>query len=497
MDEQRVYLCIDLKSFYASVECVKRNLDPLNTNLVVADESRTDKTICLAVSPTLKLYGISARPRLYEVKQRVKEINAERRKKSFVHELVGSSSNYMALQANNSLAMDFIVATPRMQLYLDYSASIYKIYLNYISAEDIHVYSIDEVFMDLTGYLKTYDKTPHELAMMMIKDVLSQTGITATAGIGTNMYLAKVAMDIVAKKMPADDDGVRIAELDEMSYRHELWGHQPLTDFWRIGRGYQRRLAYHGLHTMGDVARCSIENEDILYKEFGINAELLIDHAWGYEPTLLSDIKSYKPMNNSLSSGQVLSEPYPYDKARIIIKEMTDALVLDLVNKNLVTDQIVISIGYDVTNLKNGYDGETVIDYYGRPAPKSAHGSINLGEHTSSTKIIMAAAEKLFDQIANSKLTVRRLNVVANNVKPFRKDEKKDAFEQIDLFTDIEELDRQREKERVRQEKERRVQKTLLDIKQKYGKNAVLKVMDLQQGATARERNKQIGGHKS
>ncbi|MBR2792404.1 MAG: DNA methylase [Erysipelotrichaceae bacterium] len=494
---ERTYLCIDLKSFYASVECVMRKLDPLDTNLVVADESRTDKTICLAVSPSLKLYGISARPRLYEVKQKVREVNDKRRRKSFVGKLVGSSYSYNSLQQNSTLAVDFIVAEPRMQMYLDYSASIYKIYLNYISAEDIHVYSIDEVFIDLTNYLKTYDKTPHEIAMMMIRDVLKQTGITATAGIGTNMYLAKVAMDIVAKKMPADDDGVRIAELDEMEYRRQLWDHQPLTDFWRIGRGYTRRLAKHGLYTMGDVARCSEENEDILYKEFGINAELLIDHAWGYEPCLMSDIKKYTPENHSLSSGQVLSEPYPYDKAKIIIKEMADNLVLSLVDKKLVTDQIVIAIAYDVSNIADGYEGDVSIDYYGRPAPKGSHGSINLGSFTSSTTVIMKATEKLFDAIIDKKLTVRKLTIVANNVKTFEKVVEDKSYEQLDLFTDPEQLVKQEEKNREQLEKERKVQETLVNIKMKYGKNAVLKGMNLQKGATARDRNRQIGGHKS
>ena len=497
MEKERTYLCIDLKSFYASVECVMRDLDPLNTNLVVADESRTDKTICLAVSPSLKLYGVSARPRLYEVKQRVREVNEERLRNSFMGRLVGSSYDYTALQVNNTLALDFIIAEPRMQLYLDYSAKIYSIYLNYIAAEDIHVYSIDEVFIDLTAYLNTYKKTAHEMAIMMIKDVLRQTGITATAGIGTNMYLAKVAMDIVAKKMPADDDGVRIAELDEMSYRHKLWNHLPLTDFWRIGRGYQHRLAKYGLYTMGDVARCSEENEDILYKEFGINAELLIDHAWGHESAEMSDIKRYRPVNNSLSSGQVLSEPYPFEKARIIIKEMADSLVLDMVRKNVMTAQIIMYVSYDVSNIKDDYEGEVVLDYYGRPIPKSSHGSLNLERPTSSTTIIVSAAEKLFNAIANRKLTVRRLGIATGKLVSYDSDVMKRSYEQLDLFTDPEKLLIQRRKEKEYLDREHQVQKTLLLIKEKYGKNSILKGMNLQQGATAIARNQQIGGHKS
>lgn len=419
--KQRTYIAIDLKSFYASVECRERGLDPLDTNLVVADESRTDKTICLAVTPSLKSYGISGRGRLFEVKQRVKEANAGRQHDAPGHRLEGSSYSFSELQENPALAIDFLIAPPQMARYMKVSTEIYEVYMKYIAPEDIIVYSIDEVFMDVTDYLTTYKLTPHDLAMKIILDVLETTGITATAGIGTNLYLCKIAMDIVAKHIPADKNGVRIAELDEMSYRKTLWAHQPLTDFWRVGRGYSKKLEENGMFTMGDVARCSITNEDLLYKLFGKNAELLIDHAWGWEPCTVEAIKAYKPSSNSLGSGQVLHQPYEAEKAKLVLREMADLLVLDLVDKGLVTDQIVITIGYDIENLtdperKKKYHGDVVKDHYGRLIPKHAHGTINLGEHTSSTKKIMGAASELFDRIVDKNLLIRRLNIVATHV---------------------------------------------------------------------------------
>ena len=439
---ERIYLCIDLKSFYASVECRERNLDPLVTNLVVADKSRTEKTICLAVSPALKKYGIPGRVRLFEVVQRVNEINYNRKKRICNHEFDGESVNEIELKNNPRLKLNYIIAPPRMAYYMKYSTQIYKIYLKYISPEDIYPYSIDEVFCDVTKYLKTYKMTAKELATKMIHDVYYQTGITATAGIGTNMYLAKIAMDIVAKHIKPDENGVRIAGLDEMTYRKLLWGHRPLTDFWRIGKGYSKKLEENNIFTMGDIARCSIENEDLLYKLFGINAELLIDHAWGFEPVTMEQIKKYVPDNNSINSGQVLHCPYDSEKARLIVKEMADTLVLDMVSKDLVTNQIILTIGYDVENLTNPlinkeYCGEVTIDRYGRNIPKHAHGTINLEKYTSSTKIIMEAAVKLYDQIINPKLLIRRINIVANHVinsSQIKDSEKK--YEQLDFFTD-------------------------------------------------------------
>ena len=501
--KERTYIAIDLKSFYASVECRERGLDPMDTNLVVADESRTDKTICLAVTPSLKSYGISGRGRLFEVKQRVKEANAGRRHDAPGRRLEGSSHFFSELQANPELAIDFIIAPPRMAYYMEYSTRIYEVYMKYIAPEDIVVYSIDEVFMDVTDYLNTYKLSPRDLAMKIILDVLETTGITATAGIGTNLFLCKVAMDIVAKHIPADENGVRIAELDEMSYRKTLWAHQPLTDFWRVGRGYAKKLEENGMFTMGDVARCSVTNEDLLYKLFGKNAELLIDHAWGWEPTTIEAIKAYRPSTNSLGSGQVLHQPYESDKAKLVLREMADLLVLDLVDKGLVTDQIVVTIGYDIENLtdperKKKYHGTIVKDHYGRQIPKHAHGTANLDGHTSSTRKIMCAASDLFDRIVDKNLLVRRLNIVANHVIPEADAPKKnDGFEQLDLFTDYAALEEKQERERAELEREKKMQQAMLTIKKKFGKNAILKGMNLEEGATAKDRNAQIGGHKA
>ncbi len=501
--KERTYIAIDLKSFYASVECRERGLDPLDTNLVVADESRTDKTICLAVTPSLKSYGISGRGRLYEVKQRVKEANAGRQHDAPGHKLEGSSYFHSELLKNPNLAIDFVIAPPRMAYYMEYSTRIYNVYLKYVASEDIIVYSIDEVFMDVTDYLNTYNLSPHDLAMKIILDVLETTGITATAGIGTNLFLCKVAMDIVAKHIPADKNGVRIAELDEMGFRRELWSHQPLTDFWRVGRGYAKKLEQNGMFTMGDVARCSIQNEDLLYQLFGKNAELLIDHAWGWEPTTIEAIKAYRPSTNSLGSGQVLHCPYEADKAKLVLREMADLLVLDLVDKGLVTDQIVVTVGYDIENLTDPerskkYHGAIVKDHYGRQIPKHAHGTANLDSHTSSTKKIMSAASELFDRIVDKNLLVRRLNIVANHVLPEAEAPKKnDGFEQLDIFTDYAALEVKQEQERAEPERERKMQQAMLTIKKKFGKNAILKGMNLEEGATAKDRNAQIGGHKA
>ena len=492
----KYYAAIDLKSFYASVECFARNLDPLKTNLVVADESRTEKTICLAVSPTLKKYGIPGRARLFEVIQKVKEINRTRLYNAPRHKFTGKSSNDDELMANPNLELDFVIAVPRMAEYIKASSSIYSVYLKYVSPTDIHVYSIDEVFIDLTPYLNTYKMSPKEMTSKMIKDVLDTTGITATGGIGTNMYLAKVAMDIVAKHIDEDENGVRIAELDEMSYRRLLWSHRPLTSFWRVGRGISAKLEQNGMYTMGDVARRSIENEDSLYKLFGINAELLIDHAWGYEPTTIQDIKNYRSMNNSLSQGQVLSCPYTVDKAKLIVREMTDVLVLDMVEKGLTTDQIVLNICYDRESLeKTSYHGELQHDYYGKVVPKDAHGTARIGRHTSSTKLITDAAMELYDRIVNPSLLVRRIYVIAGNVIPESQivDE---SYEQMDLFANPEDSITASEalEEDLREEKD--LQKALISIQKRFGKNAVIKGSDLSEGATKVERNNQIGGHK-
>lgn len=499
------YIAIDLKSFYASVECRDRGLDPLDTNLVVADESRTDKTICLAVTPSLKSYGVGGRCRLFEVKQRVGQVNAERQYRAPSRRLEGTSYRFSELRADPKLAVDFIIAPPRMARYMELSARIYGIYLKYVAPEDIHVYSVDEVFMDVTHYLSAYKCTARELAMKIIRDVLATTGITATAGIGTNLYLCKVAMDIVAKKMPADSDGVRIAELDEGRYRQTLWDHRPITDFWRVGRGYAKKLEENGMFTMGDVALASVSErgEARLYKLFGVNAELLIDHAWGWEPCTIRDIKAYKPSTNSLGSGQVLHCPYNHEKARLIVREMTDLLVLDLVEKHLVTDQLVLTVGYDVENLTDpeigkAYTGPIAVDRYGRRTPKHAHGTVNLDGHTSSTKKIMGAVTELYDRITDKNLLVRRLNITACHVIP-----EADAptsggnCEQLDLFTDLAALEEAQERERAGLAREKKMQNAMLAIKKKYGKNAILKGMNFEEGATAKDRNGQVGGHKA
>lgn len=506
--KNRIYLCIDLKSFYASVECIERGLDPMTTNLVVADASRTEKTICLAVSPALKSYGIPGRARLFEVIQKVKQANSVRLQKAPGRCFTGSSYNAQELAKNPSLQLDYIAAPPRMAHYIEHSTQIYNIYLKYIAPEDIHVYSIDEVFIDLTTYLGSAGPTPHEFAMMMIRDVYQTTGITATAGIGTNMYLAKIAMDIVAKHIPADKDGVRIAELDEMSYRRQLWDHRPLTDFWRVGRGYAKKLEENGLFTMGDIALCSVGkptdfyNEDLLYKLFGINAELLIDHAWGWEPCTIDKVKEYKPTSNSIGSGQVLHCPYDFDKARLVVREMIDLLVLDLVDKGFVTDQIVLTIGYDIENLTDpkrskAYSGPVTVDAYGRKIPKHAHGTANIGRQTSSTKLITEAVMDLYDRIVSPSLLIRRLNISANHVVPEQSVKIEPQVEQLDLFTNYEELEKQREEENAALERERKMQQAVLSIKKKFGKNSILKGMNLQEGATAKDRNQQIGGHKA
>ena len=508
MNKCKTYIAIDLKSFYASVECRERNRDPLTTNLVVADPSRTEKTICLAVSPSLKKYGLSGRARLFEVIQKVNAANNIRKLKAPNHVFSGSSDDSTELQKNPSLKIDYIIAPPRMARYMEYSTKIYNIYLKYIAPEDIHIYSIDEVFIDVTHYLSTYNMTARELAMTMIQDILSTTGITATAGIGTNLYLCKIAMDIVAKHIEPDKNGVRIAELDEMSYRRLLWNHRPITDFWRVGRGYSNKLEKIGLYTMGDIARCSIGkptdyyNEELLYKLFGINAELLIDHAWGYEPCTMEDVKTYKPETNSISSGQVLHCPYEFDKARLVVKEMTDLMVLDLVDKGLVTNQIVLTIGYDIENItdKNisqSYKGTVTTNYYGKKVPKPAHGTTNLPKQTSSTTLITNAVMELYDKIVNKKLLIRRINIVANKLVDEHSVKNANKYEQLDLFTDYEILKKQREKENAESEREKRMQNTILDIKKKFGKNAILKGMNLQEGATAKDRNNQIGGHKA
>ncbi len=507
-EKDHVYVAIDLKSFYASVECVERNMNPLIANLVVADESRTEKTICLAVSPSLKAYGIPGRPRLFEVIQKVREENNRRRAKAPGRRFSGTSCNDAQLRSDASLELSYMVAPPRMALYVEYSTRIYEIYLKYIAPEDIHVYSIDEVFLDVTHYLSTYEMTPKELAMTIIRDVLMQTGITATAGIGSNLYLCKIAMDIEAKHIKPDENGVRIAQLDEMSYRRLLWEHRPITDFWRVGPGYARKLEAEGMHTMGDIARCSLGretdyyNEDLLYRMFGINAELLIDHAWGWEPCTIADIKAYRPETTSLGSGQVLQRPYDFQEARLVVKEMVDMLVLDLVDHRVMTDQMVLTVGYDIENLsgsagKGYYRGEVTRDRYGRKMPKHAHGTANLGRYSSSTKVITEAVLNLFDRIVDERLLVRRVNISANRLKGEEDVREGQAFEQMDLFTDYDALKRQQEEERKSLAKERNVQEAMLNIKKKYGKNAILRGMSLQEGATAREKNSRIGGHKA
>ena len=502
---RRAYIAIDLKSFYASVECIERGLDPLTTNLVVANPSRTEKTICLAVSPPLKSYGVPGRPRLFEVIQRIREVNEERRRRAPGRQFRDKSWRNDELKADPSLAVSYLVAPPRMAHYMKWSTQIYQIYLRYVAPEDIHVYSIDEVFMDVTSYLRTYGMNAHDLAMQMIRDVLQETGITATAGIGTHLYLCKIAMDIVAKKMPADASGVRIAQIDEPSYRRLLWDHRPLTDFWRVGRGYARKLEKCGIYTMGDIARCSLGkpeeyyNEELLYRLFGINAELLIDHAWGWEPCTIADIKAYKPEAKSISSGQVLKCPYPCGKARLIVQEMTDLLVLELVEKGYVTDQLVLTIGYDIDNLTDPdilkkYHGEITTDRYGRRVPKHAHGTENLEEATSSTKRIMEGMLSLYDRIINPDLLIRRITVVAAHLQREQDVMQEETYEQMDLFTDYEQKNKEKQEKEEERRKEKQIQKAILNVQKKYGKNALIKGMSLQEGATTMERNRPIGG---
>ena len=492
---EKVYSCIDLKSFYASAECVERGLNPLKTNLVVADKSRTEKTICLAVSPSLKQYGIGGRARLFEVLSKVKEINKIRRKANGYKKFSGKSVNDDILKKDKTKELDLIIAPPRMVHYIDYSANIYNIYLKYIAKEDIFVYSIDEVFMDITNYLKYYKLSPENLITKIIKDVYDTTGITATAGIGTNLFLAKVAMDVVAKHTEANKFGVRIAELNEMSYRKMLWSHVPITDIWRVGRGISKRLEKYGMYTMGDVARCSINNEDLLYKLFGVNAELLIDHAWGYEPCTIESIKNYKPLAKSISSGQVLQSPYSYDKAKLIVREMAEFLSLDLVSKKLVSEQLVLTIGYDIENVTDDYNGEITIDHYGRAIPKPAHGTINLDYKTSSSKIISNEMINLYDKIINPKLLVRKVNMCATKLTSEEDEKCKVRYRQLDLFSSLEEKDNRLDYNREILKEENNLQNAMLKIKEKYGKNAILKGMDLEDGATTRDRNRQIGGH--
>lgn len=492
---EKKYLCIDLKSFFASVECVERGLNPMTTNLVVADKGRTEKTICLAVTPSLKAYGIPGRARLFEVVQKVREVNNQRRLNAPKRTFSDKSFNSEELNNNPSLELDYIVAPPRMAHYMEYSTRIYNVYLKYIAPEDIHVYSIDEVFIDITHYLATYKLSAHDFARKLIQDVLNTTGITATAGIGTNMYLAKIAMDIEAKHIPADKDGVRIAELDEMSYREKLWSHKPLTDFWRVGKGYANKLERYGMKTMGDVARCSLYDEDLLYRLFGVNAELLIDHAWGWEPCTIKEIKAYKPTTNSLSSGQVLQTPYYFDKAKLVTREMAEALALELVEKALVTNQVVLTIGYDIDNLTDEniqYKGDIVTDFYGRKVPKHAHGTANIPRYTASSKMIVDATMELYDKIIDKSLLVRRITIAVCKLQK-EKDVINNQTEQLDLFTDYEKKNKQEEN----LAKEKRMQEAVLSIKKKYGKNAILKGMNLEEGATAKERNSQIGGHKA
>ena len=505
---QQVYIAIDLKSFYASVECVERGLDPLTTNLVVADASRTEKTICLAVSPALKAIGVPGRPRLFEAVEQVNLVNARRLQNSHLRRFAGSSTDARALAADPQLAIDFITAPPRMAHYIAWSTKVYSVYLKYIAPEDVHVYSIDEVFINAAPYLPRLGISAHDLTMRILRDVLATTGITATAGIGTNLYLAKIAMDIVAKHLPADSDGVRIAALDERAYREQLWSHRPLTDFWRVGRGIAQKLESHGLYTMGDVARCSIGqddsfyNERLLYRLFGVNAELLIDHAWGWEPCTMADIKAYKPRTNSLGSGQVLQEAYSAVKARLVTREMTDALVLQLVEHGLVCDQIVLTVGYDWESLLPtggafAYTGPVTQDAYGRKIPKHAHGTVNFPEPTASAQTILPAVTDLFDRIVDSRLLIRRINLSANHVVSEDAAVRPAPLQQLDLFVDDRAQRAQQAAEAAARRREKQKQLAILSIKKKYGKNAILKGMDFAEGATTRDRNDQIGGHKA
>ena len=492
----RIYACIDLKSFYASVECKERGLDPITTNLVVADSSRTEKTICLAVSPSLKAYGLPGRARLFEVVQKVKEINYKRKKNAPYHRFKDKSYDSTYLNKHKETELDYIVATPRMSYYIKYSTRIYNVYLKYLSCDDIYVYSIDEIFCDITDYINYYKLSPKDLITKIITDVYETTGITATGGIGTNPYLAKVAMDVVAKHIEPDKNGVRIATLDVMKYRKLLWEHTPITDFWRVGKGYGKTLEENNIYTMGDVALTSIENEELLYRLFGVNAELLIDHAWGYEPCTISDIKVFKPKANCLTSGQVLHCAYDAKKAKIVVKEMAESLALDLVKKGYVTSKIVLTIGYDISSLTEDYKGEIMEDRYGRNIPKHAHGTINLDHKTSSTKLIQEATSKLYDRIINNNLLVKRINIAVVNLSTNTNIEESKVYEQFDLFSNYEEIDSKRKKEKEDETNERKIQEVIIDLKQKYGKNSILKGLDLVSGATAKDRNSQIGGHR-
>ena len=496
----RVYAAIDLKSFFASVECRKRNLNPLTTNLVVADNTRTEKTICLAISPSMKAYGLPGRARLFEVMQKVKNVNNGRRMLAHNKTFSGKSYNDIELKKDKNLELDYIIAPPHMASYMEYSTKIYNIYLKYISSEDIFPYSIDEVFCDLTSYINTYKLSPRELVTKIIKDIYDTTGITATAGIGTNLFLCKVAMDIVAKHVEPNSYGVRIAELDERSFREKLWNHKPITDFWRVGKGYAKRLEKYRMFTMGDVARCSVENEDLLYKIFGVNAELLIDHSWGWECATIKSVKECKPENRSLCSGQVLHCPYDYDQIKLIIKEMADEITLDMVEKHFVTDMLVLTIEYDIENLKNAkyskfYNGEIKEDRYGRRVPKPAHGTFRLENKTFSTRIISNGFVQLFDRIINKNLLVRKIYLTVGNLTDENELKKVEKYEQVNLFTNYGELAKKEEEERIKLEKEHKIQSAIIGIKNKYGKNAIIKGMDLEESATTIQRNGQIGGH--
>ena len=501
MSESRSFLSIDLKSFYASVECVERGYDPLATNLIVADESRTEKTICLAVSPSLKAHGIPGRARLFEVVQRVQEVNRGRLLRAPHRTFTGKSVFSNELLLDPSLELDYIVAVPRMNLYVEYSSRIYSIYLKYIAPEDIHIYSIDEVFLDVTHYLETYRCTARELAQRMIRDVLEQTGVTATAGIGTNLYLCKVAMDIVAKHVQPDKSGVRIAELDEREYRRTLWAHTPITDFWRIGHGTAKRLAEHGMFTMGDVSRCSVGkpneyyNEDLLYKLFGINAELLIDHAWGWEPCTIADVKAYRPQQNSISSGQVLHRPYSADEAALIVREMADQMALDLCGRGLVTEQLTLTIGYDTTGAAQSRD--VTIDRYGRKIPKHAHGTTHLPRLTSAASLIVGAMDELYQRIIDPNLPVRRITLTAERITDEYTARQTPKYEQLDLFTDYEAKALEQAKTDAALQKENQRQKAVVAIRKKYGNNAIVKGMNFKEGATGIDRNGQVGGHRA
>lgn len=517
-EKDHIYIAIDLKSFYASVECRERGLDPLTTNLVVADVTRTEKTICLAVSPSLKAYGIPGRPRLFEVVQAVKEVNVRRKERYRRQrrdpraEFLGKSTSSLVLEAHPDYELDYIAAPPQMARYMEISTRIYEIYLRYVAPEDIHVYSIDEVFMDVTAYLHAFHHNPHEMAMTMIHDVLRETGITATAGIGTNMYLAKVAMDIVAKHIPADADGVRIAELDQRSYREKLWNHTPLTDFWRIGGGIARRLYKNGMHTMGDVALMAVQNEEWFFREFGVNGEFLMDHAFGYEPVSIPEIKKYKPETKSVSQGQVLSCAYEANKGRLVAMEMAETLALDLVRKHLTAGGVVLSVGYDIDNLSDptrlqNYAGPIVYDFYGRPMPKMAHGTESLGRQTNSNREIVSAIARLYDRIVNDGLLIRRMYVVADRIRP-EGEEDANTLKQLSFFDrevsgviepedeKLREVKAEIEKRNRDQAKDKAVQEAILKLQMKYGKNAVLKGMNLEEGATQMTRNNQIGGHR-